>query len=81
MVWLETLVECKYRHDGTRWVFTPREYDPIFGEDLNDLFVTLDQFCLDRQLNRELIGRFSNKVPVVRERDRTLARQCQSQND
>ena len=63
-VWLETLVECKYRHDGTRWVFTPREYDPIFGEDLKDLFVTLDQYCLDRQLNRELIGGFRTNYPL-----------------
>jgi hypothetical protein len=62
-VWLETLVECKYRHDGTKWVFTPRDYDPLFGEDFNDLFVTLDQCCLDRQLNRDLIGSFRAKYP------------------
>ena len=63
-VWLETLVECKYRHDGTRWVFTPREYDPVFGEDLKDLFVTLDQYCLDRQLNRQRIRGFRTQYPL-----------------
>ena len=63
-IWLETLVECKYRHDGTKWVFTPREYDPVFGEDLKDLFVTLDQYCLDRQLNRELIGGVRTQYPL-----------------
>ena len=64
MSWLETLVECRYRHDGTKWVFTPREYDPPFGEDFHDPFVTLDQCCLDRELNRDLLGGFRTKYPL-----------------
>jgi hypothetical protein len=62
--WLETLVECKYRHDGTKWVFTPREYDPLFGQDLKGVFVTLDQCCADRQLNRDLVAEFRTHYPL-----------------
>lgn len=25
-LWLEMFIECKYRHDSTRWVFTPVDY-------------------------------------------------------
>jgi hypothetical protein len=62
--WLEALVECKYRHDGTRWIFTPREYDPLFGRDFNDLFVTLDQCCTDRELNKDFVNKFRSRYPL-----------------
>src|ERR1700746_376127 len=46
--WLETLVECKYRHDGTKWVFTPFSYEAPFGAEFAQVFITLDQCCPDR---------------------------------
>jgi hypothetical protein len=61
---IECLVECKYRHDGTRWVFMPREYGEMFGPDLADLFVTLDQCCIDRELDRRVLTRFEDKYPL-----------------
>jgi hypothetical protein len=63
--WIECLVECKYRHDGTKWVFVPQEYgDSFFGPDLSDLFVTLDQCCLDRKLDRSILAKFEDKYPL-----------------
>jgi hypothetical protein len=62
--WLETLVECKYRHDGTKWVFTPRDYEASFGPKFAQLFVTLDQCCPDRVLDREAYTKFEDKYPL-----------------
>lgn len=62
--WLDVLVECKYRYDGTRWIFTPREYDPLFGRDFKDLFVTLDQCCNDRELNKNFVSQFRSRYPL-----------------
>ena len=63
-LWVESLVECKYRHDGTKWVFTPREYMAFFGPDFQDLFVTLDQCCLDRKLDREYLSKVGGFYPL-----------------
>lgn len=44
-VWIDFFIECKYRHDGTIWVFTPEEDNYTnfeFGE--RDLFNVLDEF-------------------------------------
>lgn len=62
-VWLETLVECKYRHDGTRWVFTPRQYE-LMSEDFGDLFVTLDHCCPERKLNRAHVSGFRGEYAL-----------------
>lgn len=62
--WLESLVECKYRHDGTKWLFTPREYNPLFGRDFDELFVVLDQCCGDREVNRVALGSFRSNYPL-----------------
>ena len=58
------IVECKYRHDGTNWVFVPQEYGEFFGPGLADLFVTLDQCCLDRELDRSVLEKFESKYPL-----------------
>ncbi len=58
------IVECKYRHDGTNWVFVPQEYGEFFGPGLADLFVTLDQCCLDRELDRSVLEKFRSKYPL-----------------
>jgi hypothetical protein len=59
-------VECKYRHDGTKWVFTPHDYEPFWGPDFEEVFVVLDQCCTDRQVNREVLGRFRDNYPLCR---------------
>jgi hypothetical protein len=61
---IECLVECKYRHDGTRWVFMPRQYGRFIGPDLADLFVTLDQCCVERELDRRVLANFEDKYPL-----------------
>ena len=63
---IECLVECKYRHDGTNWVFMPREYGEVFtrGPNFADLFVTMDQCCADRRLDRGVLEKFENTYPV-----------------
>jgi hypothetical protein len=63
-LWVESLVECKYRHDGTRWVFAPRDYEELFGPTFQDLFVTLDQCCLERRLDRQVVGKYGKIYPL-----------------
>jgi hypothetical protein len=60
---VETLVECKYRHDGTKWVFTPDEYD-FFEVEFDELFVTFEECCANRQLNRPVLNEVSNHYPL-----------------
>ena len=62
--WLEVLVECKYRHDGTQWVFTPQQYEPLLGVDFNDAFVILDHCCIDRNIDRNVIAKFRGQYPL-----------------
>jgi hypothetical protein len=66
-LWLETLVECKYRHGDSKWVFTPsasRDYEAEWGTDLSALFVALDQCCADRTLDRDNLGKFGQSYPM-----------------
>jgi hypothetical protein len=60
---VETLVECKYRHDATKWVFTPDEYD-FFEVEFDELFVTFDECCGSRHLNKSLLNEVSNSYPL-----------------
>jgi hypothetical protein len=57
-------VECKYRHDGTNWIFMPRDYGEFFGPGFADLFVTLDQCCVNRKLDREILDKFEDRYPL-----------------
>lgn len=60
---VETLVECNHRHDGTKWVFTPDDYD-FFGASFSELFVTLDECCADRRLNMSFLDDVSGSYPL-----------------
>src|ERR1051326_4969391 len=60
---MECLVECKYRYDGTKWIFIPREYGG-FGSSFADLFVAMDQCCIDRKLDRSFVEKFEDKYPL-----------------
>jgi hypothetical protein len=63
---VECLVECKYRHDGTKWVFLPQNYGetPHRGPNFADLFVTMDQCCVDRRLDRSVLEGYEEKYPM-----------------
>src|SRR3990172_413536 len=65
-VWLELFIECKYRHDGTRWVFTPDEFN--FGRDeaFQDMFILLDTFAGGYSVDRNLINRQFKKDDLCR---------------
>jgi len=63
--WVESLVECKYRHDGTKWVFTPMEYQhDIYRPRFRDLFVTLDQCCPDKKLDPTILNDLRDYFPL-----------------
>lgn len=38
-IYLELFIECKYRHDNTKWVFTPTNYDPYYCDSKKTLIV------------------------------------------
>jgi hypothetical protein len=65
-LYIECLVECKYRHDGTNWVFVPREYGEMLarGPNFADLFVAMDQCCVDRKLDRSVLEKFEDTYPL-----------------
>lgn len=62
--WLELFVECKYRHDGTYWVFTPSSYNSFFGPTFRDVFVLLDAFDTERQIDTHLLNSFAEHYPL-----------------
>lgn len=51
-LWIELFIECKYRHDNTRWVFTPHEFSDMWSTEFSDVFVTVDLFADGRTINR-----------------------------
>jgi hypothetical protein len=59
-LWLEMLVECKYRHDSSKWVFTPAEYRSVLGPEFNHVFLSLDDLADDYTINTDAIERFSS---------------------
>jgi len=62
---VENLVECKYRHDGTNWIFTPRQYERSYGgAAFGDLFVALDAFCPERKINVSALNKFHEHYPL-----------------
>lgn len=63
-LWLDLLIECKYRHESTQWVFNPDEYDWGFGVEFNDSFVILDALTKPRRLDRAYLNRFSDSYPL-----------------
>jgi hypothetical protein len=66
-LWLDLLIECKYRHPGTRWVFAPQEYDDfLFGPFLRDSFIFLDQTDISRQFEAGVFDKFSDKYPLCK---------------
>lgn len=60
--WVNYLIECKYRKEGTRWIFIPDKDESKFGLALRGLLPTLDQMTdgikLDRKRFDRLFGRY-----------------------
>jgi len=45
-VWIDFFIECKYRHDSIKWIFTPQEENYLnFEFNERDLYNVLDQFA------------------------------------
>jgi len=59
-IWLEFFVECKYRHDNVKWIFTPSKYELFFGPEFRDIFIILDQYNEKLKINSEELNKFSN---------------------
>ncbi len=62
-LWLDLLVECKYRHDGTRWVFTPTE-DDLHSPRYEDMFVLLDQYDISRRVSRDKVRSYARDISM-----------------
>lgn len=51
-VWIDFLIECKYRHDSVKWIFTPEAHSyPNFEFDERHLYNVLDYFSDGFELN------------------------------
>jgi hypothetical protein len=51
-VWIDFFIECKYRHDSIKWIFTPQEDNYLnFEFNERDLYNVLDQFADGFELN------------------------------
>jgi hypothetical protein len=61
-IWVDLLIECKYRHDGTRWIFPPEQYF-MGSPDFTDVFVTLDRFA-DTGLDSKRIKKFASSYDL-----------------
>jgi hypothetical protein len=59
-IWLELFVECKYRHEGVRWLFVPAKTELFFGPQLGDCFILLDELSSDREINRGVLDQFTS---------------------
>lgn len=62
---LNLLVECKYRHDSVKWLFTPDRYDFLLGE-FSDLFIAFDALSRERQANTAELNAFAELYPLCR---------------
>jgi hypothetical protein len=61
-LWLEVFIECKYRHEGTRWVFSPVEGD-IWSPRHEDTLLVLDQYDSRRKIDQNKIISHWNGIP------------------
>ncbi|HIK17871.1 MAG TPA: hypothetical protein IGS53_21645 [Leptolyngbyaceae cyanobacterium M33_DOE_097] len=61
---LELFVECKYRYQGTKWIFTPKSFKSLELADFKDTFITLDALCRSSKINSKLINSFSENYEL-----------------
>jgi hypothetical protein len=62
-LWMEFFVECKYRHDNTKWIFTPTEYSEWRDDAFQDAFIILDDLT-DLRVDHNYINKFASKYPL-----------------
>lgn len=59
-LWLDLLIECKYRHDNVKWFFISDSFDTILKSGIpRDAFIVLDQLTDGPKINREYLNSFS----------------------
>lgn len=58
--WLEMFVECKYRKDGTSWVFAPDTFSEQSSSPFSSAFVHLDLFSDSGKVNHEVVEKFAD---------------------
>jgi hypothetical protein len=62
-LYLEFFIECKYRHDSVKWIFTPEHYE-LLGPKFRDLFITLDQLNRKLKIEGNQINKFSSNYAL-----------------
>lgn len=63
-VWVQLFIECKYRHDGVRWVFAPAEFERFWGPEFSDVFVVLDRLSTAGELDRNKLNAAADKYQL-----------------
>jgi len=63
-IWLDLLIECKYRHDSTLWVFNPDEYDWGLGIEFYESFIALDALTKPRRLDYMHLNKFADSYSL-----------------
>jgi len=58
--WLELFIECKYRKDGTSWIFAPDTFSELSTSPFSSTFVHLDLFSDSGQVNEEVVDKFAH---------------------
>lgn len=58
--WLELFIECKYRKDGTSWIFTPDVFSEERTSPFSSTYVHLDLFSDSRKVNGEVVEQFAH---------------------
>lgn len=58
--WLELFIECKYRKDGTSWIFAPDTFSERSTSPFSSTFVHLDLFSDSSRVNEEVVERFAD---------------------
>ena len=58
-IYIDFFVECKYRHDNVKWIFTPSKYEIFFGPEFRDIFIILDHYNKKLKINSEEMNKFS----------------------
>lgn len=61
---LDLLIECKYRHDDVKWIFTPQKIKSIVPQPW-EVFITLDVLSRKR-IDKKYLTDYINKYSVCR---------------
>lgn len=62
-IFLELLIECKYRHNSVQWIFTPSKYYPIIDK-FSDVFITLDELSDEKRINESKINSAADRYDL-----------------